>query len=105
MIALLQEGLKAGSAFRIPAGVLAQAWRDGTRQVALTRLIRAPEVDIEALDESMARACGELCSLRGSSDIVDASVVLVARKYGDVIVSGDAADLQKLDPHATIQKV
>ncbi len=102
MIALLNEGLILRRAFRIPAGVVAQTWRDGRTQATLTRFLRSDRVEIAPLDEHVARACGELCRISGTSDVIDASVVLLARARRDVIVTADPADLRRLDPKALI---
>src|ERR1035438_760134 len=75
MIALLDRALVQGRAFRVPAGVVGQAWRDGRVQVTLARFLRSEEVEIVPLDEQLARSCGELCGVTHSSDLVDASVV------------------------------
>src|SRR6187399_1479806 len=79
MIALLAEAARRRLAIRVPAGVVGQAWRNGARQALLARLLRAREVDIQALDEPTARAAGELCGAAGATDVIDASVVLTAR--------------------------
>ncbi|MBL8178206.1 MAG: hypothetical protein JNK48_26260 [Bryobacterales bacterium] len=102
MIALLREALVRGCVFRVPSGVLGQAWRDGRVQVTLARFLRSEEVEIVPLDAQLARACGELCGARQTSDIVDASVVIVARAGRDAIVTSDANDLRRLDPTAPI---
>ncbi|HTU46864.1 MAG TPA: PIN domain-containing protein [Bryobacteraceae bacterium] len=102
MIALLQRALTQGRAFRVPAGVVGQAWRDGRMQVTLARFLRSEEVEIVPLDEQLARSCGELCGATGSSDIIDASVVILARQRRDPIVTGDPDDLRRLDPAAQI---
>lgn len=102
MIALLQRALAQGIAFRVPSGVLGQAWRDGRVQVTLGRFLRSEEVEIIPLDEQLARACGELCGAANTSDIVDASVVILARERQDHIVTSDPYDLRRLDPAAPI---
>ena len=102
MIALLQRALGQGRAFRVPAGVLGQAWRDGRVQATLARFLRSHEVEIVALDEQLARSCGELCGAAGSSDVIDASVVILARERRDPIVTSDPDDLRRLDPAAQI---
>ncbi len=102
MIALLDRALAQGRAFRVPAGVVAQAWRDGRVQVNLARFLRSEEVEIVPLDPSLGRACGELCGASGSSDVIDASVVILARERRDPIVSSDPTDLRRLDPSAQI---
>ena len=79
----------------IPAGVVAQAFRDGSKQVRLARLLK--EARVVGLDEDMARAVGVLLGLRGTDDVVDASVVVCARRYGQPVVTGDPEDLRRLD--------
>jgi hypothetical protein len=102
MIALLQRVLLQGRAIRVPAGVLGQAWRNGRVQVTLARFLRSEEVEIIPLDEQFARACGELCGATDTSDIIDASVVILARRRKDPIVTSDPTDLRRLDPMAQI---
>ena len=102
MIALLQRALLQGRAFRVPAGVVGQAWRDGRLQVTLARFLRSEEVEIVPLDEHLARSCGELCGAAGLRDVIDASVVILAREGRDPIVTSDPADLRRLDPGAQI---
>ena len=102
MIALLQRGLTQRRAFRVPAGVVGQAWRDGRRQVTLARFLRSEEVEIVALDEHFARSCGELCAAAGLRDVIDASVVILARERRHPIVTSDPDDLRRLDPGAQI---
>ena len=105
MIALLQEALAQGRAFRVPSGVLAQAWRDGRTQVTLARFLRCEEVEIVPLDDHLARSCGELCGATNTSDIIDASVVILARERRDPIVTSDPRALRHLDPAAKIIQV
>ena len=105
MIALLCQVLAQGRSLRIPAGVVAQAWRDGRTQVALARFLRTEEVEIVPLDEQLSRSCGELCGATGTSDVIDASVVILARERRDVIVTSDPDDLRRLDPQSPIVQI
>ena len=102
IIALLDRALVQGRAFRVPAGVVGQAWRNGRVQVTLARFLRSVEVEIVPLDEELARSCGELCGATNSSDLIDASVVILARERRDPIVTSDPNDLRRLDPSAQI---
>ena len=102
MIALLHRALAQGRAFRVPAGVVGQAWRNGRVQVTLARFLRSAGVEIIPLDEQLARSCGELCGAASASDVIDASVVIAARERQDLIVTSDADDLRRLDPAAQI---
>lgn len=105
MIALLSRALAQGRAFRVPAGVVGQAWRNGRVQVTLARFLRSKEVEIIPLDDQLARACGELCGATKVPDIIDASVVILARQRRDLIVTSDPNDLRHLDPAAQMISV
>ena len=105
MIALLQRALAQGRAFRVPAGVVAQVWRDGRVHATLARFLRSTEVEIIPLDDQLARACGELCGASGSPDVIDASVVILARERRDPIATSDPNNLRRLDPAAQIVAV
>ena len=105
MIALLHQVLAQGCTFRVPAGVVGRAWRNGRVQVTLARFLRAEEVEIVPLDDQLARSCGELCGATNTSDIIDASVVILARERRVTIVTSDPHDLRRLDPAAPVVSV
>ncbi|MBV8295825.1 MAG: PIN domain nuclease [Acidimicrobiia bacterium] len=105
MQALLDEAHTAGLPIDIPAGALAQTWRSGPRQARLARTLRLPNVTVPALDEPTAKAAGVLCGQRDVEDPIDASVVLNARWRHQAIVTGDGADLRRLDPRVRIIEV
>jgi hypothetical protein len=105
MIALLDSARKEKCSFRIPSGVVGQAWRDGRTQATLSRFLRVPEVQVVPLDEYLARFCGELCGFTNTSDVIDASVVIVARQNHDVILTSDVEDMRRLDPVATVFEI
>jgi hypothetical protein len=105
MIALLREVVATRGRLRIPAGVVAQVWRDGAGQAVVARLLRSSQVEVRGLDEQLARACGELCAAAGTSDVIDASVVILAREHGDTIVTSDVDDLRRLDPTAALERI
>ena len=96
--ALLDEAHAVGTVIAVPAGVVAQAWRGGTRQARLARFLRLAMVMVVALDEPEARAAGVLCSQTATADLVDASVVICARARGHAVISSDPDDLAALDP-------
>ena len=102
MIALLDRALAKGLVFRVPSGVVAQAWRNGRVQATLARFLRSDEVEILPLDEHLARSCGELCGATNTSDVIDASVVILAKERQDQIVTSDPTNLRRLDPAAEI---
>jgi PIN domain-containing protein len=96
--ALIEVGRQDGRDIIVPAGVIAQTWRNGPRQARLARLLNANEVSVEPLTDAAARATGILCGAADTTDVVDASVVLVARRYKATVISSDRADLRRLDP-------
>jgi hypothetical protein len=102
LIALLQRALAQRLKLRAPSGVVGQAWRDGRVQVTLARFLRIDEVEVVSLDEQLARACGELCGATDTADIIDASVVILARERRDHIVTSDPQDIRRLDPTCRI---
>ncbi len=100
--ALLERALDRGQTIRVPAGVMGQVWRNGRVQAVLARFLRSDEVEIVPLDEQLARACGEICATRGSSDVIDASVVVIAKMHRESIVTSDPNDLRRLDRKAQL---
>ena len=82
----------------VPAGVVGQVWRGSARQARLSRLLNARDVVVEPLTDIGARAAGVLCGSAGAADVIDASVVLTARRYQATVISSDRADLRVLDP-------
>lgn len=96
---LLREALRRKVDVVVPAGVVAQAWRDPRRQVHLARLLGSEGVEIEELDALRAKRAGQLCGFTSTKDIVDASVVLCARDHSHRVVTSDPDDLRRLDPN------
>ena len=78
----------------VPAPVLAQFWRGGTRQALLARLLTG--CSIEALDDTQARSVGTLAARAATTDIVDACVVEGALRRRDLIISSDNGSLQAI---------
>lgn len=98
VVAIIFRALQLGRRFAIPAGVVGQVWRDGRHQVRLVRLLASNLVEIEILDDRNARLAGQLCGASRTHDVIDASVVLCARKRGHGVLTSDMDDLRRLDP-------
>ena len=106
MALLVKRAREAKATLALPAGALGQAWRDGSRQVVLARLVSSSDaVELVPLDARTARAAGQLCGVTRTSDVIDASVVLCARARGHAIATSDADDLRRLDPSARLIEV
>ena len=96
--ALLRVAADSDRSVHVPAGAIAQAWRNGRRQALLSRALR--RCDEVPLDGPLARAVGLLCGASRTADIVDASVAIVAAgraRSGDVgIATSDRDDISHL---------
>ena len=102
MAVLVEEAMANRAGLAIPAGVLAQAWRGGSRQARLARLLRSSVCTVIAMDQRSALRIGSLCATTGTSDVIDASVALCAHDRGHAVVTTDAADLRAIDPSLTL---
>lgn len=105
VVGIVARALHHGDAMIVPAGVVGQVWRDGARQVRLVRLLGSPVCRVAALDDAGARAAGQWCGASGTSDVIDASVVVVARQHGLRVVTSDPDDLRRLDPRLDVVTV
>jgi hypothetical protein len=72
--------------------VLAQVWRSPT-QARLGRFVKALDA-VHPMDEG--KAAGTLLARSGTSDVVDAHLVLVALRTGEPVLTGDVGDLAHL---------
>lgn len=73
--------------------VLAQVWRDGTRQSRLAMALKG--IDTFSLNGDVDRRIGELLRRAGTSDAVDGHVALLTRP-GDYVVTSDPDDIGHL---------
>ena len=105
IVVLLTRATEVGARLTVPAGALAQAIRRPERQVRLARLIRQPNADVVALDRVDATSVGRLLSASGTADVVDAHVVICARRAEQRVISSDADDLRRLDPQLEVVEV
>jgi hypothetical protein len=94
MWARYQVALDDGRDLRVPAVVVGQAWRDARRQVRLGRFLAGCHVDQVGLETS--KAAGILCGRAGTSDVVDATVVVMAAATGALIWTSDPGDIKAL---------
>ena len=98
VLTLIARARERGMSITIPATALAQAIRNPARQARLYRLIRQVDTDLIALDGPDATTTGLLLARTGAADIVDAHVVVCARRAKQAIVTSDAADLRRIAP-------
>lgn len=105
MTLLLKRTRHHGWRVTIPTTVLAQVLRSPVRQVSLMKLRRQPDTDLVALDAADANAVGLLLAATHSADIVDAHVVVCARRAGQAVVTSDPDDLARLAPELLTVRV
>lgn len=98
VIVLLARALETNSRITIPSSALAQAIRRPERQARLSRLVRQPASDVVPLDRVDAVHVGRLLAASATSDVVDAHVVVCARRSAQRVVTSDPTDLSLLDP-------
>ncbi len=78
----------------VPAPVLAQGWRGGSRQASLSRFLHVCET--EPMTEDLAREVGVLAGKSGHDDIVDVCVVAGAVRRGDAVVTSNATHIRTI---------
>lgn len=97
VIVLLARAAETRERVTIPATALAQAIRHPERQVRLARLVRQPTTDVVDLDRVDATNVGRVLAASATADIVDAHVVVCARRAGQRVLTSDPDDLRALD--------
>lgn len=98
VLVLLARARETGARVTVPATALSQAVRRPERQARLARLVRQPTTDVVPLDRVDATSVGRLLAASGTSDIVDAHVVICARRADQQVATSDPDDLRRLDP-------
>jgi hypothetical protein len=86
----------------VPAGVVVRSGRDGWQQTRLARLQGSPQIQIESFDDQRARSAGQLRGIKGTSDVIDASVVRCTWQRRHRIATSDRDDIRVLDSKAQI---
>lgn len=91
--AMLRVAQQERLAVRSSAGVVAQVWRDGSRQANLSRVLSG--VDVAALDLPIAKRVGRLLGRVDSSDVIDGHVAQLVEP-GDQLLTSDPQDMREL---------
>jgi hypothetical protein len=79
----------------VPAAVLVEWWRGRTD---LAQDILA-SVDVEPIDEALAKAAGEALAAVRHATAIDAMVMASAARRSDVVYTSDFDDLMRLQAH------
>jgi predicted nucleic acid-binding protein len=94
IVKVLQLAFGRGVTPTIPAVVLAEVWRGDRKDARVAWLLKACE--LEPLDESRARAAGELRRSVAGAGTVDACVAVGVRERGDAVATSDPGDMRRL---------
>lgn len=93
VIARLVAAHEESEPVRTSAAVVAQVWRNGSRQATLARVLAGTEE--VPLHSEQAREIGRLLATRRSADVVDGAVAVIAQP-GDEVLTSDPKDLKAL---------
>jgi len=105
MAVLLAEARRAAAPITVPAGCVAQAWRNPPRQARLATLLRQSNVEVVPFDDDAARRAGLLLGATSTTDVVDAHVALCAHRLQRPVLTSDPDDIRRLAPGVRIQHV
>jgi hypothetical protein len=94
VIAECQLALLARRPALLPAAVLAQVWRASPRQHALSRIRQICR--IIPFTTKTADDVGRLLARSGTSDVVDATVIVAAIENNAAVLTSDLKDLATL---------
>jgi hypothetical protein len=101
VIELVRYWNEAGTKLVTSAGVVAEVWRGGRdKQAPLSFLLTRTEV--VDLTGRVARALGLVLGLAGTSDPIDAHVVMLARERRWPVITSDPDDLRAIGPRLRI---
>jgi len=105
VLVLLARAAELGVRVIVPAAALAHVLRNPSRQRRLIRLIRQAGTDVVPLNGPDATAVGLLLAETATLDIVDAHVVICARRAGQVVVTGNPKDIRRMGPELRLVAV
>lgn len=105
VMALLKTATQFALTISASAGVLAQLWRASARQATIARILKDELVQVPPLDRKAALQIGSLLASRGSSDVVDAHVALLALATGSIVITSDPHDIRVFAPDLQLATV
>jgi hypothetical protein len=103
--ALLKVAAQQRIEMVLPSIVLAQVWRDGSRQAVLSRVLRNPGLIEAPLRHEDAKRVGELLRESGTTDVADAHVVVLAGRLRAPVITSDPDDISKLNAELPLIRV
>lgn len=94
VIAMTKKAHERGGHMVIPASVLAQVWRGGSKAARLARIVAGS--DIDSLGEDRAKEIGVRLGAQDGKDIADAHVACCAIERRAIVATSDPADIEAL---------
>lgn len=88
----LHAALQRSTPLNTTQPVVAQVWRNGSRQARLARFLTT--ITIHPLTNG--RAVGAILARSGTADVIDAHLVAVAVEFSEPILTGDLSDIKHL---------
>jgi predicted nucleic acid-binding protein len=90
---LIESTRSRGGRVTVPTAVVVEWWRG--QRGPMARLLEA--FDVEPLEEELARLAGQALALvPAGPSVVDAVVIASAAQRGDVVLTSDIGDLERL---------
>ncbi len=106
MAALLRRAVDGDVILAVPTGALAEAWaRAGEGRYRLELLMSLPVVTAVTMNESAARAVGEILAATDQRDIVAGHAAYLSAEQGWPIVTTDVSRLRAVHPAADIDEI
>ena len=102
---LVAEARATNTTLIVPAGCVAQAWRNPSRQALLSSFLRLINVEVVPIDYAESRRIGLLLAATGSTDIVDAHVAICAHRMDQTVITSDPEDIKRLGPTLIIRRI
>jgi predicted nucleic acid-binding protein len=102
---LIEEAFGSRIEMVLPSVVLAQVWRDGSRQALLSRVLRNPGLVEAPFHHEDAKRVGELLRESGTTDVADAHVVVLAGRLRAPVITSDPNDIAKLNAELPLIRV
>lgn len=102
---LVDEARRTNSTITIPAGCVAQSWRDPRRQARVAAFLRLSNVDVVSLDDEEARRIGLLLASTRTTDVIDAHVAICGYRLDQAVLTSDPDDIRRLAPNIRTKQV
>ena len=103
--ALLEVAARHRIEMILPSAVLAQVWRDGTRQAILSKALRNPGLTEAPLHHDDAKRAGGLLRGSGTTDVAGAHVAVLAMRLRAPVITSDPGDITKFDADIELIRV